>query len=133
METVYNRLKAWRFKLARDLNVPSYFILSNAHLAHVALVCPASPEELAACPGVGPKKLAQFGEALLAEVAACVAEGLEPGVAPPPAPEPLPEPSVAEIMAALRAELARQVARRFKGRYSADQVEAVLAHLNITA
>ncbi|HYF91885.1 MAG TPA: HRDC domain-containing protein [Symbiobacteriaceae bacterium] len=133
METVYNRLKSWRLHVARELNVPSYFILSNAHLANVALVCPRSLDELAACPGLGPKKLAQFGETLLAEVAACVADGLEPGVTPPPVPEQQSAPDAAEIMAALRQELARQVARRLKGHYSAAQVEAVLSQLFITA
>jgi hypothetical protein len=68
-----------------------------------------------------------------------VAEGLEPGVEllPPPLTpvpeEPLSEAAVAEIMAGLRRQLALQVARRFKGRYSAEQVEAVLLRLAITA
>jgi ribonuclease D len=139
METMYSRLKTWRWNLARELNLPPFFILSNAHLAGVAAARPATLDELAACKGFGPKKLAQFGEALLAQVAACVAEGLEPGVEllPPPLTpvleEPLSEAAVAEIMAGLRRQLALQVARRFKGRYSAEQVEAVLLRLAITA
>ncbi|HWI53396.1 MAG TPA: HRDC domain-containing protein [Symbiobacteriaceae bacterium] len=135
METVYSRLRAWRLNLALALRVPTYFILSNAHLAHVALVRPASPEELAACPGLGPKKLAQFGEALLAQVAAAVAEGLEPGVVPPPPPqvEPLSEAEVAEIMATLRQDLAKRIARQCKGRYSEAQVAVVLSRLSFSA
>lgn len=135
METVYSRLRAWRLQLALELRVPSYFILSNAHLAHVALVRPATADELAACPGVGPKKLSQFGDALLAAVAAAVAEGLEPGVTPPPPPqaEPLSESDVAEILAALRQDLARRVTRQCKGRYTAAQVEAVLVRLSVSA
>jgi|GEM_PF-3418192 len=135
METVYSRLRAWRLNLALELKVPTYFILSNAHLAHVALVRPASPEELAACPGLGPKKLAQFGEALLAEVAAALAEGLEPGVMPPPPPpvEPLSEADVAEIMATLRQDLAKRIARQCKGRFTEAQVATVLARLAVTA
>lgn len=136
METIYSRLRAWRWNLAKELGVPSYFILSNAHLAQVALAAPLTMDELAACPGVGPKKLAQFGGALLNEVTACLSEGLEPGVIAPQAPpeaEPLSESDVAEIMTGLRIELARQVSKRLKGRYSRAQVEAVLARLSITA
>lgn len=140
METIYSRLRSWRRNLALSLNVPVFFILSNAHLAHVALDRPATLEELAACPGMGPKKLAQFGEALLAEIALCMAEGLEPGVAPPPAPaaspvpaETLSESDVAIILAGLRRQLASQLARKLKGRYTADQVESVLTRLSITA
>lgn len=135
METVFGRLKAWRFSLAVSLNVPSFFILSNAHLAHIALVQPATLDELAACPGLGPKKMARFGEALLAELATCAAEGLDPGVVPPPVsqPEPLSQADEAEILAGLRRELARRVAREFKGRFTADQIEALLARLAFTA
>lgn len=140
METIHSRLKSWRRNLALSLNVPVFFILKNAHLAHIAFDRPATLEELAACPGVGPKKLAQFGEALLAEIALCMAEGLEPGVTPPPAPaqprlvaEPLSEDDVAVILAGLRRQLASQVARKLKGRYTADQVESVLTRLSITA
>ena len=89
---------------------------------------------------MGPKKLAQFGEALLTEIALCMAEGLEPGVVPPPTPEapplvtqPLSEADVAVILAGVRRQLASQVARKFKGRYTADQVESVLSRLSITA
>ena len=140
MDTIYSRLKSWRRNLALSLNVPVFFILNNAHLAHIALDRPATLEELAACPGVGPKKLAQFGEALLTEIALCMAEGLEPGVVPPPATEaaplvaqPLSEADVAVILAGVRRQLANQVARKFKGRYTADQVESVLSRLSITA
>lgn len=140
METIFSRLKSWRRNLAISLNVPVFFILNNANLAHIALDRPATLEELAACPGVGPKKLAQFGEALLAEIALCMAEGLEPGVVPPPTPEqpalvpePLSEADVAVILAGLRRQLASQLAKRLKGRYTADQVESVLSRLSITA
>jgi ribonuclease D len=136
MDTIYSRLKSWRRNLAISLNVPTFFILSNAHLAHIALDRPASLEELAACPGVGPKKLAQFGELLLGEIALCMAEGLEPGVAPPPAPqeaEPLSEADVAVILAGLRHQLASQLVRKLKGRYTTDQVETVLSRLSVTA
>jgi len=113
--------------------VPSFFILSNAQLAGVALRKPATLEELAACPGMGPKKLAQFGAILLEQLALAVAEGLEAGVVepePPPAPpESLSEADLAEILAGLRKELAQRVARRLKGRFTPAQVEQALTRL----
>lgn len=138
MDTIYARLKAWRFETARSLGVPPFFILSNAHLAGVALARPMYAEELAACPGMGPKKMAQFGADLLAQVQACLAEGLEPGVAPlaeptPPSPGPLSESDFAEIAAGLRKELARQLVRRFKGRYSEAQVVEALRRFGLPA
>ncbi|HLN64250.1 MAG TPA: HRDC domain-containing protein [Symbiobacteriaceae bacterium] len=137
MDTIYARLKAWRFETARSLGVPSFFILSNAHLAGVALARPMYAEELAACPGMGPKKMAQFGADLLAQVQACLAEGLEPGVVPlaepVPAQNPLSESDFAEIAAGLRKELARQLVRRFKGRYSEAQVVEALRRFGLPA
>lgn len=139
METVYSRLRQWRFEYARGLNLPSFFILSNRHLSGVAAAMPATLEELAACPGVGPKKLAQFGEQLLKQIALCAAEGLESGVEVPvavpagPAPEQLSDEDMAAIATALRRELAHQVARRLKGRFTATQVEDALRRLSITA
>lgn len=135
METVYSRLRAWRFQQAVELQVPSFFILSNAHLAGVAAAGPTTLEELGQCPGVGPKKLAQFGHALLDVLAQCRADGLESGVVlpePPPPPD-LTDADVAEIASGLRQELARRVARRFKGRYSPQQVEEALRRISLPA
>jgi ribonuclease D len=135
MDSIYTRLKAWRFKTAQSLGVPSFFILSNAHLAGVALARPLTADELAACPGVGPKKMAQFGSELLAVVVDSVADGLAPGVEPPAAhvAEPLSERDLAEIAVGLRQELARQLVRRFKGRYTAAQVEEALRRFSLPA
>lgn len=133
MDTIYSRLRNWRWQYALSLNVPSFFVLSNAQLAGVALRQPTTLEELAACPGMGPKKLAQFGELLLEQVAVCLAEGLEAGVVepepPPPPSESLSEADLAEIMAGLRKELAQRVARRLKGRFTPAQVEQALTRL----
>jgi ribonuclease D len=139
MDTIFSRLRMWRFQLARELSVPSFFILSNAHLAGVALAQPATLEELAQCPGIGPKKLLQFGPDLLQQVARCMVEGLEPGVVPPPeaaaaqTERDLSEADLAEIAAGLRRELAGKLARRFKGRYTQAQVEEALRRLSLPA
>lgn len=136
MESIYTRLRSWRWERARELNVPSFFILSNAYLAGVAAARPTSMDELAACPGLGPKKLAQFGPELLTVLLQCLAEGLEPGVLPPAsAPEeaPVPDDALVEIAAALRQETAKLLARRFKGRFTPAQLEEALRRLSVSA
>ncbi|MDB4897359.1 MAG: UvrD/REP helicase [Firmicutes bacterium] len=137
MESIYTRLRSWRGARARELNVPSFFILSNAYLAGVAAARPTSMAELAACPGLGPKKLAQFGPELLTVLLQCLAEGLEPGVLlPSPQPEEpaaLSEEALVEIASALRQETAKLLARRFKGRFTAAQLEEALRRLAVSA
>lgn len=139
MDTIYSRLRAWRWQEANSLNLPSYFILSNAHLAGVAATCPTTLDELGKCPGVGPKKLAQFGPQLLTVLAQAMADGLEPGViVPEPAPappeeHPLSEADIAVIVSGLQQELAKRLVRRFRGRFSQGQVEEALRRLYSTA
>ncbi len=62
-------LKALRLTLARDRKVPAYVIFPDSTLAAMASARPASREAMAALPGVGEKKLADFGEAFLAALA----------------------------------------------------------------
>lgn len=139
MDSIYSRLRSWRFQLAREMNVPSFFILSNAHLAGIAVARPTTVDELAHCPGIGPKKLALFGQSLVDVVAASVADGLAPGVElpePQPAPEPdstLTQDDLDLIASGLRKELALRLVRRFKGRFSAAQVEEALRRLSLPA
>lgn len=147
MDTIYARLRAWRWQKALELSVPSFFILSNRHLAAVAAAAPTSTDLLANCPGIGTKKLAQFGQELVELVAQAVAEGLPPGVEPigaePSAsaaaePEPEPAPSLSAddlhtIAGELRRDMAQRLTKRFKGRYSVHQVEEALRRLLIGA
>lgn len=130
MDTTYDRLRQWRRERAREIRRPAYFVLSNAHLEHLALACPTTEEELAACPGFGPKRLAEYGEGLLALLRQAAAEGLEAGVEPP-APAPLTEEDLAEIAAALRQELVRLLARRFRNRFTTTQLAEALSALAV--
>jgi ATP-dependent DNA helicase RecQ len=59
------RLKAWRTDEARRKSVPPYVIFHDRTLAAVAAVRPAGEDELARIKGIGPAKLAAYGEALL--------------------------------------------------------------------
>lgn len=138
METVYTRLRQWRSEKARELNLPVFFILANAHLASVASALPTTIHELALCKGMGPRKTELFGSEVLALIVGALSEGLEAGVvlAPPPpssvetAPlEELSEQALSDIAVAMRKELAARLVRRLRGRYTAGQVEEALKRL----
>ena len=62
---VFERLKAWRRDEARTQSVPAYVILHDATLAEIARRKPASLAELAGVGGIGTKKLARYGDALM--------------------------------------------------------------------
>jgi ATP-dependent DNA helicase RecQ len=59
------RLKAWRTDEARRRSLPPYVIFHDRTLAAVAAARPAGAAELARIKGIGPAKLAAYGEALL--------------------------------------------------------------------
>ncbi|MDB4981051.1 MAG: ATP-dependent helicase, RecQ family, partial [Myxococcales bacterium] len=58
-------LKALRKSLADARGVPAYIIFSDATLVRMAETRPRSETELLEIPGVGPKKLEQYGEQFL--------------------------------------------------------------------
>lgn len=65
----FARLRAWRSRQARESGKPAYVIFHDATLHDIALRLPGSLSELAAIPGIGERKLATYGEAVLAVVA----------------------------------------------------------------
>ncbi len=67
---LFQSLRALRKKLADARGVPAYVVLSDATLLEIARRRPTSEEELRSISGIGPKKLAQYGEVLLAAIAA---------------------------------------------------------------
>ena len=68
--TLVDELKAWRLARARSEGVPAYAVLTNRCLLEVAAVLPSSKDELLAISGIGPMKLARYGDDLLAELQA---------------------------------------------------------------
>jgi DNA helicase II / ATP-dependent DNA helicase PcrA len=50
--------------------MPSYIVFSDRTLVAIATLRPSSAADLARIPGVGPKKLQEWGPAVLAVVAA---------------------------------------------------------------
>jgi ATP-dependent DNA helicase RecQ len=59
------RLKAWRTDEARRRSVPPYVIFHDRTLSSLAAARPRDLDDLARIKGVGPAKLAAYGEALL--------------------------------------------------------------------
>ena len=62
-EDLYEKLKALRRTFADDRNVPAFVIFGDATLRAMSRDKPATPDEFLAVSGVGPAKLAQFGDA----------------------------------------------------------------------
>jgi ATP-dependent DNA helicase RecQ len=59
------RLKGWRTEEARRRSLPPYVVFHDRTLAAVAAARPSTPDELARIKGIGPAKLAAYGDALL--------------------------------------------------------------------
>jgi ATP-dependent DNA helicase RecQ len=57
-----------RKRLADEHNVPAYVVFSDVTLRHIARQYPRSSGEFLSIPGVGERKLAEFGEAFVAAV-----------------------------------------------------------------
>jgi ATP-dependent DNA helicase RecQ len=62
---LFEALRAWRGKEARTRGVPAYVVFADATLLAIADERPATLDALAGVRGVGPRKLEDFGEALL--------------------------------------------------------------------
>ncbi|MBV9484544.1 MAG: ATP-dependent DNA helicase UvrD2 [Frankiaceae bacterium] len=65
-DPVVQRLRAWRLAKATEDGVPAYVVFDNKTLEEIASRAPTDRGELAAVPGIGPKKLDQYAEELLA-------------------------------------------------------------------
>jgi ATP-dependent DNA helicase RecQ len=64
-EAVLNALRAWRRDEARTRAVPAYVVLHDKTIDAIARERPRSEADLAGIPGIGPAKLAAYGEAIL--------------------------------------------------------------------
>jgi ATP-dependent DNA helicase RecQ len=72
-EPLFERLRAWRTGVAKELGMPPYVIFHDATLAAIAAAPPSTLAELALVNGVGETKLARYGQQILEVLAA---EGL---------------------------------------------------------
>ena len=62
---LFEALRAWRAKQAAAKKLPAYCIFSQKALCALAAAAPKTPAELSEIHGIGPKKIAQYGEPLL--------------------------------------------------------------------
>ena len=67
-EELFQRLRVVRKRLADAESVPAYIVFSDAVLRGMAARRPRSERELLTVPGVGPAKLARYGEPFLEEI-----------------------------------------------------------------
>ena len=73
-EGLFQKLRAKRKAFADDRNVPPYVIFSDVTLRHIARAYPRSSAEFLALPGVGERKLEEFGNAFMEVVDAWLAD-----------------------------------------------------------
>jgi len=64
-EPLFERLRAWRASVAKELGMPAYVIFHDATLRAIATLRPTSLEQLGTVSGVGQSKLAKFGQQVL--------------------------------------------------------------------
>jgi DNA helicase-2/ATP-dependent DNA helicase PcrA len=69
-EDLLAQLKEWRLNTARELNVPAYVVFTDNTLIAIAEALPADDAALVAIPGIGARKLEQFGADVLGLVRA---------------------------------------------------------------
>jgi ATP-dependent DNA helicase RecQ len=68
-EVLFGRLRELRKRIADERDVPAYIIFSDVSLRQMARNYPASESDFARISGVGEKKLREFGEIFLGEIA----------------------------------------------------------------
>jgi ATP-dependent DNA helicase RecQ len=64
-EAVFERLRAWRTGVAKELAMPPYVIFHDSTLRQIAAAPPATLAELALVNGVGETKLGKYGQQIL--------------------------------------------------------------------
>jgi ATP-dependent DNA helicase RecQ len=69
---IVDALRAWRLDEARRNSVAPYVVLHDRALLAIASTLPQSSDDLLAIPGIGPAKLATYGDAILSIVATTI-------------------------------------------------------------
>ena len=67
-EELLGRLKEWRLRTAQEMKVPAYVVFTDNTLIAIAEALPADNAALVAIPGIGARKLEQYGPDVLALV-----------------------------------------------------------------
>jgi DNA helicase-2/ATP-dependent DNA helicase PcrA len=69
-EELLQQLKEWRLRTAKQMDVPAYVVFTDNTLIAIAEQLPADDAALVAIPGIGARKLEQFGPDVLTLVRA---------------------------------------------------------------
>jgi len=69
-EALFEKLRGLRKQLADERSVPPYIIFSDVSLRQMARIYPANNAEFSRISGVGEKKLQEYGDAFMREIAA---------------------------------------------------------------
>jgi ATP-dependent DNA helicase RecQ len=68
-QAIFDKLRWWRVETARAHGVPAYVVFQDATLREIAKVKPGTLDELRGVSGVGEKKLASYGDEIVALIA----------------------------------------------------------------
>ena len=116
-EVLFDRLRALRKKLADERDVPAYIIFSDVSLRQMARNYPASESEFARISGVGEKKLREFGDIFLGEIAAHLQTNARQIFADDSFTAPAAPPPRASL-----GDSARETLRRFRSGQTVEQI-----------
>ncbi|MGX9790382.1 ATP-dependent DNA helicase UvrD2 [Mycobacterium sp. MMS18-G62] len=67
-EELLGELKEWRLRTSKEMNVPAYVVFTDNTLIAIAETLPTDETALVAIPGIGARKLEQYGPDVLAMV-----------------------------------------------------------------
>jgi superfamily II DNA helicase RecQ len=81
-ETIYTRLREWRRQTAEVMHVPLGSVMSNVHLAGLAMDPPETLDALSLRAGMSLKKVGVFGNEILQVITQARADRLESGIDP---------------------------------------------------
>ena len=137
MSTTFDRLRAWRKRRAAALGKPAFAVFGDRVLRAVADAAPGDARALAAVRGVGPQKLADFGDEVLQITRGAAAAGasaralpLRPrtgaGAGSPSASRALGSPSAARALGSPSAARALPLRPMVAGAGAAARAAAVL-------
>ena len=116
-EVLFDRLRALRKKLADERDVPAYIIFSDVALRQMARNYPASERDFARISGVGEKKLLEFGDIFLGEIAAHLQTNARQIFADDSFTAPATPPPRASL-----GDSARETLRRFRSGQTVEQI-----------
>ncbi len=114
-EGLFERLRDLRKRLADERDVPAYIVFSDVALRQMARNYPASERDFARISGVGEKKLREYGDVFLQEIAQHLATNPRQIFADDSFVVPLPQRSSL-------GDTARETLRRFRARASPVEI-----------